>query len=239
MTKVSVFMPSFNKGGYVLDGIRSVVAQTMPDWELWVMENSTDDATRELIRDSGLLDDSRIIYEDIDLSPDKRGSVNMMGWLLNQYYPLANGEYIFYLSDDDLVDPECFAEMAGYLDDTGYDVCWASLRCTGCSGPGDVGPFENSGIAAREIKEQGRIDGLVDGGQIMHRKTCLDNLDRPYFYEGNVYDMARHIDGMFMEKLAGYCKFYPVDKWLMTHRFTSVSTYTKGGPGYVSMFREQ
>lgn len=231
---VSVFMPSYNKGLYTLDGIRSVLAQDNPDWELWIMDNSTDGTTRDVLRNSGLLNDSRINYEELNLLSRKRDSVNMMGFLLNAYYPRARGEFIFYMSDDDLIDRNCLGTMAGYLDETGYDVCWASLRCTACKGPGDTGPFADKGIPARTIKDSpGSVDNTVDGGQILHRASCLDRISRPYFYEGPDGEQARHIDGIFMERLVSQFPFYPLDKWMMTHRYTPVSTYSAGGPDYV------
>ena len=49
--KISVFLPSYNKGEYVLDALRSVLAQSRPDWELWILENSNDGKTNLLVEE--------------------------------------------------------------------------------------------------------------------------------------------------------------------------------------------
>src|SRR5271170_5538936 len=102
MVAVSVFLTSFNKPGYVLDAIRSVINQASGDWELWILENSTDGKTRQVIKDSGVLKNPKIIYEEIDIDASTRARIYPPAMLLNRYYPKANGEFIIFLADDDL-----------------------------------------------------------------------------------------------------------------------------------------
>src|ERR1700722_10173117 len=115
--KVSVFIPSYNKGEYVLDAVRSVFAQTMTDWELWLLENSNDGVTHEIVGNEidrylktfnekplGMIHYERLEGDEIERQRREKYITN---WLLNVYYPEALGEYIFYISDDDLIDPEC------------------------------------------------------------------------------------------------------------------------------------
>jgi glycosyltransferase involved in cell wall biosynthesis len=229
MTPVSVFTPSYNKGEYVLEGIRSILAQTRPDLELWLLENSTDGVTREIIKDSGLLADERIVYEEIDELP--RGYVNIMGWLLNKYYVRAEPDsYIFYMSDDDVLPERSFEHLAGHLDENpDHEVCWGTLFTICAPVPGILSgadaAFTNA-IPARYIASPGTVDCRIDGGQIMHRKRALDAIEPPYFEESPVLDIARHIDGIFMERLVAHFPFYPVPKHVVTHRMTPSSTYS-------------
>lgn len=222
-------MPSYNKGAYVIDGIRSVFAQTRGDWELWILENSTDGTTRQGIADAGFLKDSRINYEELDSVP--RGRVNMMGWLLNRYYRDANGRYILYLSDDDLLQPRCLEFMAGYLDEhPEHGACWATLNCISANAPGITeGPNTHLYIPADGIRGPGTVDEKVDGGQVMHRASCLDDVSFPFFEETPDLLIARHIDGLFLEKLVKTHPLHPVGDFrtLIIHRVTPLSTYTK------------
>ena len=57
MPKVSIITPLHNKGPYVEETLCSVLAQTMPDWELIVVENGSTDNGPEVVRK---LPDSRI-----------------------------------------------------------------------------------------------------------------------------------------------------------------------------------
>lgn len=232
--KVSVFLPSYNKGKYVLDAMRSVFAQTMIDWELWILENSTDGVTNLIVQrelESHPLDITRKIhYERLEGEAIEkvRREKYITTWLLNVYYPEANGEYIFYISDDDLIDPNCLELMSGALDShLSWEVVYCSLRHGTPTGPGDVGPWPNSGIPAISSKTfPGSVDGQIDGGQIMHYKTCLDHLAYPYFEETNHGEIARHSDGIFMERLVNRFPFWPVNDFLVTHRWLPISHWS-------------
>lgn len=239
--KVSVFLPSYNKGAYVLDAMRSVFAQTITDWELWILENSNDNGvTRKLIEQEivdfhspaqGEYRNNKIHYIKLDGEEieRRRAESYITAWLMNVYYPEANGEYIFYLSDDDLIDPDCLEIMSRELDeDPAKFVVWAGLRTAGVTGPGQTGPFPNTGIPAKDAKSfPGTANCQVDGGQVMHRKTALDALVWPYFEETNEASVANHADGIFLERLVGRFIFHPIDKYLITHRWTPISQWSR------------
>lgn len=236
--KVSVFLPSYNKGAYVRDAMRSVFAQTRTDWELWILENSNDGVTHEVVEDemadqferhpelTGKVHYVRLEGEEIEY---RRANSYITAWLLNVYYPEANGEYIFYLSDDDLIDPDCFEVMAGELDaNPTYGVVYASLRIALVTTAENKGPFPNKGIRADDIKNfPGQCDCKMDGGQIMHRKVCLDAMVYPYFEECGEGYIANHCDGIFLERLVGRFPFYPISEYLITHRRTEQSMWTR------------
>jgi glycosyltransferase involved in cell wall biosynthesis len=233
--RVSVFLPSYNKGEYVLDAMRSVFNQSVPDWELWILENSNDGVTNLVVENelSKLDADTRfkVRYERLEGEEieRKRRESYITAWLLNVYYPEGNGKYQFYLSDDDLIDPECFELMAGHLDaHEQRRVVYCSLRHGTPTGPGDLGPWPNVGIPAIESKSfPGSVDSRIDGGQIMWHKTCLDKLAYPYYEETGENGVARHSDGIFMERLVSHFPFWPVSEFLVTHRWTNQSVWSK------------
>ena len=233
--KISVFLPSYNKGEYVLDAMRSVFGQSRTDWELWILENSNDGVTNLVVENelSKLPVETRVKvrYERLEgeeIEKTRRAKY-MPAWLLNVYYPEAGGEYIFYLSDDDLIDANCFELMAGELDaNPGYYVVYAGLRLHVGAEPGETGPFPDEGIPAKDAKTfPGTADCKMDGGQVMHRKVCLDQLVHPYFEEINLGHTANHCDGTFLERLVGRFPFYPIDRYLITHRRTKLSLWTR------------
>lgn len=231
MTGLSIFLLSYNKGPYVLDAIRSVLAQTRDDWEIWLLENSNDNgATRECIELSGILGDSRIHYEKIDDVENIRARRYIPCWLLNRYVPEGNGEYIYIMSDDDLIDPECFELMAGHMDEhQDRDCVYAALRLAyGCV-PGDVGPFDDAGLDAASIRMHPEaVDCRLDGAQVMFRRSLLNRMPYPWWEEGAHPELARHADGVFLQRMLGHAHFWPVSKFLLTHRFTALSHWTKG-----------
>lgn len=221
--RTSIFMPSYNKGAYILDGIRSIQAQTDPLWELWIMDNSTDDVTRPLIREV-IRGDERIIYDELTIDDETRARVHPMPYLLNKYYGQAEGEYILYISDDDLLEPEVLQRATGYLDaNPELGACYFHLRLAVVTEPGQVGPFDDRGIRADWVRGPGMCDCQVDGGQLIHRKSCLDAMPQPWFPEDR--GRERHCDGVFLESLASVSPLYPLDYWGAVHRYTSVSTW--------------
>jgi glycosyltransferase involved in cell wall biosynthesis len=224
----SVFLPSYNKAAYVGDAITSVLGQTFGDFEFWILENSDDGgATRAAIAPH--LADPRVIYEEIGFTAEERAERYVTAVLLNRYYPKAAGRVIFYISDDDLMQPECVARCMEELGgDPGKSVVWFTMWRTAWSQR--QGRFRPAGSipAVRAVgvgTGQPQADCRIDGGQVAHRRECLDQLEQPFFPEER--PTAHHADGVFLQKLANRYVFHPVPDYLMTHRVTPVSTWDR------------
>lgn len=228
--RISVFLPSYNKGGFAVEAIRSVLDQGFTNFELWILENSTDDKTRRLLRKFIDLEDPRIIYEEIDLPAGIRERYHACPYLLNQYYPLANGELIFYVSDDDLFMPGIFEKVVRHFDENSeQEAVYFHLARTSARVPGEGKSWRErwAGIKADMPRTAGALDCCIDGGQIAYRKRVLANITQPYFYEGREPEAA-HADGMHMNSLGRTgVVFYPVDAQGVIHRHTPSSTWTK------------
>jgi len=226
---VSVFTPSFNKGEYAAEAISCVLAQTFGDFEYWILENSTDHGhTRQAI--APLLGDPRIVYEEISLTAEERERAYPTAVLLNRYYAKAAGRYIFYLSDDDLVIPQTLQRCVEHLeDDPARWVCWFSMwisERTPAGGFHRVGGIAASQLAGRDTLMPS-VDCRIDGGQVMHRTACLDEIPHPWFPETPAPDDARHADGVFLEKLAARWQLWPLPDFMLTHRRTPLSTWDR------------
>lgn len=110
---VSVIIPCFNYGQYVEEAIDSVLAQTLKNIEIIVVEGgSTDGVTRPLLES---LDKPKttVLFQD---------SPTMVGENRNLGIRHARGRYVCCLDADDLILPT-YLEKAAYLLETyGYDV---------------------------------------------------------------------------------------------------------------------
>lgn len=221
MSKVSVFLPSFNKPEYVIDAIDSVLSQTHQDLELWILENSNDGVTRDVIKESPWMADTRVRYVEIDFTDGQRNTAYVTSVLCNEYFDRANGKYIFYISDDDVIDPRCFELMVR----EDKDVVFHTQKVV--KGSGSEWGLVSVRAADREIGFGTGIvpDCYIDGGQILFKKECLKHIERPYF-ETDMFH-AHHMDGLFMNKLAEKYVFYPVNYELSTHRITEKSLWTR------------
>lgn len=231
---ISCFLLSHNKGPYAVQAVQSVLNQSFPGWECWVLENSTDTTTRRLLkkRVPELLTDPRFHYEEIEVPDDVRGSKYVPCWLHNLYYPKAGGEWVCLLSDDDLFTEDCFEVCADAIrGHPAWDAVWFGLR--GIRAPthevikGTPVQVINADVEKGKGTRNFQIDNHVDGGQVMHRRTCLDKMERPWWPEDKSPSNARHSDGTYLVKLAREFTLHPLYRVLLVHRFTPVSLWTK------------
>ena len=104
--QITVAMPVYNGEGYVHLAIQSVLDQTYSDFELLIVDNCSTDGTLEVIK---AFSDPRI---RLHVNSSNLGMVG--NW--NRSVELATGEYIKFLSHDDLLDTTCLEEqIAGFL----------------------------------------------------------------------------------------------------------------------------
>jgi len=104
--QVTVLISTYNRPEYLREAVRSVVDQTLTDWELLVMNDGGVDVA-EVINGFG---DPRIRYFHDEVN---RGLPYRFNFGLRE----ARGEYIAYLGDDDLFYPHHLAVLAQTLDE--------------------------------------------------------------------------------------------------------------------------
>jgi len=90
---VSVIIPTYNRASLVEHTIQSVRKQTFEDWELIVVDDASEDNTRDVVFSIG---DSKIKY--VRHEENRGGSAARNTGIKN-----ANGRYILMIDDDDLI----------------------------------------------------------------------------------------------------------------------------------------
>jgi glycosyltransferase involved in cell wall biosynthesis len=118
--KISVCIPTFNHAHFLKVAIESVLAQTITDFELIVVDNCSTDNTRELV--AGIAStDSRVTYFCNESNVGPRENLNRC---LNR----ASGEYVKILCADDLLEPTCLEASLRALEGGRDIVLAASAR---------------------------------------------------------------------------------------------------------------
>jgi glycosyltransferase involved in cell wall biosynthesis len=111
MPTVSVIMPAFNVAPYIGAAIESVIAQTMPDWELLIVDNGSTDSTAAIVEAFTGTD------RRVRLLRQTRGGISAAR---NTAMREATGEFFALLDSDDLWEPSYlaaeFAIFAEYPD---------------------------------------------------------------------------------------------------------------------------
>jgi glycosyltransferase involved in cell wall biosynthesis len=98
MPQVSIITPLFNKEPYIGETIRSVLSQTLTDWEMIVVDNGSTDRGIEVAR---RFSDARLRL----VASPKKGP----GAARNFGLHLATGDWILFLDADDLLAPDYLA----------------------------------------------------------------------------------------------------------------------------------
>ena len=108
---VSVIMPTYNCGRFIAESVQSVLVQTMPDWELQIVDDaSTDDTSDEL--KPFLETYPQIHYTRL---PQNAGPAVARTEAIRR----AAGKYIAFLDSDDLWVPEKLEKQIGFMERTG------------------------------------------------------------------------------------------------------------------------
>src|SRR5258705_10332336 len=106
MPKVSVIIPTYNRAECLRSAITNVLNQTFQDFEIVVVDDSSQDHTREVVNS---LDDKRIKY----IRHERNKGVAAAR---NTGVSNAKGDYIAFLDDDDEWFPEKLKKQCAVLE---------------------------------------------------------------------------------------------------------------------------
>ena len=94
--KFSIIMPTHNHAGFIFDAIDSIRSQTYTNWELVIVNDGSTDQTHEIIEEYAKLDSRITVCHKLN-----GGTVSALNYALQK----TNGDWIFWLSSDDLFEP--------------------------------------------------------------------------------------------------------------------------------------
>jgi len=104
---VSIGLPFYNCGDYLLDSIRSIFAQTYTNWELILVDDGSKDNGLDIARS---IDDSRVTVLPSD------GKNRWLASRLNQITQAAKGKYIARMDADDMSIPTRIEKQISVLE---------------------------------------------------------------------------------------------------------------------------
>lgn len=115
--RVSVVMPCYNSAAFIEEAIRSVMAQTVMDWELIVLDDGSRDGTCEIVEKLAAGDSRIRLVRSIENMGVARAR--------NRGFDLCSGSYVALLDSDDIWHPEKLEVQLARMEQTG-----AGLSCT-------------------------------------------------------------------------------------------------------------
>lgn len=110
---LSIIMPVYNSEQYLVNAVESVLAQTFEDYELIIVDDGSSDGSTELC-DTLAKKDGRIVV----IHQENRG----IGGARNTGLKVANGKYIGFMDNDDLIHPQMFEILVSIAEKEQADI---------------------------------------------------------------------------------------------------------------------
>ncbi len=107
--RVTVYIPCHRYGHFLAQAIESVLLQTMPDWELIIIDDGSQDQTSAIAASYRASNPSKI---SVITHPQVRG----LQVSANEALAIARGLYIMRLDADDYLDENALLVLGSYLD---------------------------------------------------------------------------------------------------------------------------
>lgn len=169
--RVSVIVPCYNAGAYLLPCLRSVLAQTMGDLELLVIDDgSTDgslDAAQAVAREDARV---RVLHQE------NRGVCAAR----NRGLDAAQGEYVTFVDGDDLLAPDALERMLAAA--PGADMVVCAHETFDAQGKAQIVRPETRWMDRRgEARRRAAALRLIEGDSVLnimcgklHRRALLE-----------------------------------------------------------------
>lgn len=113
MPTVSVIIPAYNSEDYVATCLKSVLNQTLADFEVIVVDDGSTDATPSIVEQFAEQDARiRLIHQHNQYA----------GVARNNGMSAASGEFLYFLDSDDFIEPTCLERMVNTAQQYAADV---------------------------------------------------------------------------------------------------------------------
>ncbi len=167
---ISVILPFFNAGNTLNKAISSIYGQTLSNFECLLIDNNSEDKSREIAR-KWTLYDSRFLL----LTENRQGVV----FASNTGWKHSRGQYVARMDADDMAYPERLQKQAEFLDhhqDYGAVAGMAKYvsHCAGKKGFNKYVEWNNSLITYKEILKNRFIDAPVINPTAMWRREVAE-----------------------------------------------------------------
>lgn len=201
---VSIIIPVYNCADYLQSTLDSVFAQTMPDFEVIVVNDNSTDATGELLSQYAGRKNVRILQNTCNMG---------VAFSRNQALEQAQGEFICFLDGDDLWKPDKLQKQLQFMQDQQCDLCYTAYDFMRDDGQ----PCGKTYRVPRQLTWSKLIyENVIGCSTVMCRAELLQKhrFREQYFHEDYV---------LWLELLKnGYCA-YGVQEPLVKYRFARQS----------------
>lgn len=150
MPIVSVIIPSYNAMNYIAETLESVLAQTLADIEVIVVDDGSTDSTRDIVKGYAHKDSRLMLVEQTN---------QFAGVARNNGMAKATGSYLYFLDADDYIEKTALENLVNALEQSGADIAIAKSE-----------GFDNATDDTWTI--DGALNGMDFNRPIKHEEFC-------------------------------------------------------------------
>lgn len=229
--KVSVVLTSYNRPNMIREAVDSVVSQTMGDWELIIIDDGSKPEVLKYL--TSLAGDKRIeVLLRPPVEPKDRLATCRYAESINIGLDRVKGDYITYLTDDDLYLPTRLDIMTQFLDmKSDVKIVYGRQQILAWDSTWRYVGIRTTVGKTRDIMCK------VDHNSFMHRKSCLTMLEKPYWpIDKNIWKDG---DTGFFGKLVQFWDFWPIEAVLDVHRIHPNAIQSRMNVGKSPLYSEE
>ena len=204
--KVTVVLPTYNQAGYLPEALNGIFAQTYPDYELIVVNDGSTDMTRDILAEF------RHEHPMTVVSQDNLG----LPRALNAGFARAQGEYLTWISSDNVMRPHMLELLVRSLDeDPSLGLVYADLYLINEHGH-KLGRFGSADYDRLLILHVNLVLSAF-----LYRRECSEQIG------GYDPEFAYAEDWEYWIRLSQVCRMKHIAEPLNCHRLHSASMTNK------------
>lgn len=202
---VSVIMPTYNCGKFIAETLDSIRAQTYENWEIVIVDDCSNDDTKEIV-ERYIAEDKRIRYYCLE---ENSGAAIAR----TKSMELAEGEYIAFCDSDDLWMPEKLEKQLKFMKEKG-----CAFSCTAYEQIDEEGQPLNRVIKSIEKTDYNRLllDCPVGNSSVMYSVKKMGKFEVPNIRK-------RNDDALWLQMLKKEKYIWGMPEVLMQYRIRSNS----------------
>lgn len=165
--RVSIVMPVYNSEKYVGIAIDSVLSQTMPEWELIIVDDASTDASRTIIQQYS--HDSRVVILINEMNQGVSES-------RNKAICAASAEWVAFLDSDDEWLPDKLEKQFAAAEEFGAGFVFTGTQYSDTTGNrSSYCLVPNEKVSFKDLLKQ----NVISCSSVLIRKDLLDGLRMP------------------------------------------------------------
>lgn len=224
LPKVTVILTSYNKQEYVGRTIQSILGQTYQDFELFIMDDNSNEETLKVIEP--YLKDERVKFFKSNIQTlEERVEKTRYAVLINQALDIAQGEYITYATDDNVFHKQKIEKLVAFLEEQQEAmIVYSASKTVHLNELGET--TKSVDRPAKSISWLASC--MTDHCSVMHRMSILPKIKEAY---GSYWDddpqFYRLGDARFFWRINHYWPFYPLNEILDFNYITPKSIHAQ------------